>query len=166
MYATLNEHVCQMQATMKHVECKLWWNMSNPSYDGTSRMQATIDHVECKLWDIKFSAHDALTYCAGPLGFVYAPNFFFYIAIFLKWTSCFILIWNRHGHECSRIWKLSGNFIKKCRDFLGRDILGTTFFRAESSLIQSSCRSLRERVRDFMITFTLYVKKIFISWVC
>ena len=33
------------------------------------------------------------------------------------------------------------NFIKKCRDFLGRDILGTTFFRAESSLIQSSCRS-------------------------
>jgi hypothetical protein len=29
----------------------------------------------------------------------------------------------------------------KCRDFLGRDILGTTFFRAESSLIQSSCRS-------------------------
>ena len=26
-------------------------------------------------------------------------------------------------------------------DFLGRDILGMTFFRAESSLIQSSCRS-------------------------
>ena len=25
--------------------------------------------------------------------------------------------------------------------FLGRDIFGTTFFRAESSLIQSSCRS-------------------------
>jgi hypothetical protein len=40
-----------------------------------------------------------------------------------------IVIWNRHGFECSRIWKLSGNFIKKCRDFLGRDILGTTFFR-------------------------------------
>ena len=39
-----------------------------------------------------------------------------------------IIIWNRHGLECSRIWKLSGNFIKKCRDFLGRDILGTTFF--------------------------------------
>ena len=56
------------------------------------------------------------------------------------------LIWNRHGHECSRIWKLSGNFtliqcIKKCRDFLGRNILGTTFFRAEFSLIQSRCRS-------------------------
>jgi hypothetical protein len=52
-----------------------------------------------------------------------------------------VLIWNRHGHECSRIWKLSGNFtliqcIKKCRD-----ILGTPFFRAEFSLIQSSCRS-------------------------
>jgi hypothetical protein len=28
----------------------------------------------------------------------------------VKWKSCFILIWNRHGHECSRIWKLSGNF--------------------------------------------------------
>jgi hypothetical protein len=28
-----------------------------------------------------------------------------------------------------------------CQEFLGRDILGTTFFRAESSLIQSSCRS-------------------------
>ena len=60
------------------------------------------------------------------------------------------LIWNRHGHECLRIWKLSGNFtliqcIKKCREFLGRDILGTTFFRAESSLIQSSCRSLRNQ---------------------
>ena len=56
------------------------------------------------------------------------------------------LIWNWRGHECSRIWKLSGKCtqcIKKCRDFLGRDILGTTFFRAESSLIQSSCRSLR-----------------------
>ena len=23
------------------------------------------------------------------------------------------LIWNRHGHECSRIWKLSGNFITR-----------------------------------------------------
>jgi hypothetical protein len=56
-------------------------------------------------------------------------------------VSIIFLIWNRHGHECSLIWKLSGNFIKKCRDFLGRDILGTTFFRAESSLIQSSCRS-------------------------
>jgi hypothetical protein len=37
------------------------------------------------------------------------------------------------GNECSWIWKLSGNFtfiqfIKKCRDFLGRDISGTTFF--------------------------------------
>ena len=32
--------------------------------------------------------------------------------------------------------KITGNFIKKCRDFLGR-----LFFRAESSLIQSSCRS-------------------------
>ena len=46
--------------------------------------------------------------------------------IFLKYASAqesevLSIIWNRHGHECSRIWKLSGNFIKKCRDFLGRD---------------------------------------------
>ena len=66
---------------------------------------------------------------------------------FVKWKSCFILIWNRNGHECSRIWKLSANFmliqsIKKCQDFLGLDISGTTFFMAESSLIQSNCRSL------------------------
>jgi hypothetical protein len=33
--------------------------------------------------------------------------------------------------------------MKTCRDFLGRDISGTTFLRAESSLIQSNCRSLR-----------------------
>jgi hypothetical protein len=64
------------------------------------------------------------------------------LPVYCDWS----LIWNRHGHECSRIWKLSGNFtliqcIKKCRDFLGQDILGTTFFRAESSLIQLSCRS-------------------------
>ena len=37
--------------------------------------------------------------------------------------------------------KIIWQFHQKCRDFLGRDILGTTFFRAESSLIQSSCRS-------------------------
>ena len=30
---------------------------------------------------------------------------------------------------------------KSVEIFLGRDMLGTTFFRAESSLIQSSCRS-------------------------
>jgi hypothetical protein len=30
---------------------------------------------------------------------------------------------------------------KSVEIFLGRDILGTTSFRAESSLIQSSCRS-------------------------
>jgi hypothetical protein len=66
--------------------------------------------------------------------------------LLMKGHQLKFVIWNRHGHECSRIWKWSGNFtliqcIKKCRDFLGRNILGTTFFRAESSLIQSSCRS-------------------------
>jgi hypothetical protein len=46
-------------------------------------------------------------------------------------------------HECSHIWKLSGNFIKKCGDFLGRDILGTTFFQSHSielSFLYSSYR--------------------------
>jgi hypothetical protein len=46
-----------------------------------------------------------------------------------------------YGMKCVLRIKLYGNFIKKCRDFLGRDILGTTFFRADSSLIPSSCRS-------------------------
>jgi hypothetical protein len=66
--------------------------------------------------------------------------------ILVKKRSMFLLmwqqIWNRHGHECSRIWKLSGNFtliqcIKNCRDCWGRDISGMTFRRAESMLIQS-----------------------------
>jgi hypothetical protein len=52
-----------------------------------------------------------------------------------------VLIWNRHGHECSLIWKLSDNFIKKCRDFLGRDILGpnlVSFNRAVVPLFELS----------------------------
>jgi hypothetical protein len=41
----------------------------------------------------------------------------------LIWFVFYQLIWNRHDHENSRIWKLSGNFtpiqyIKKCRDSL------------------------------------------------
>jgi hypothetical protein len=62
--------------------------------------------------------------------FVFTANI--YILIFHKRTKYdnvpfkygwyTIVIWNRHGLECTRIWKLSGNFIKKCRDFLGRDI--------------------------------------------
>jgi hypothetical protein len=44
------------------------------------------------------------------------------------------------------------NFIKKCRYFLGRDILGTTFFRAESSLIQSSCRSFMRVIVPYEIS--------------
>jgi hypothetical protein len=66
-----------------------------------------------------------------------------------------LIIWNRHGLECSRIWKLFGNFIKKCWDFLGRDILGTTFFRAESSLIQSSCRSFIPEV-SYPLSYVRY----------
>jgi hypothetical protein len=47
------------------------------------------------------------------------------------------IYWNRHGHECSRIWKLSANFtliqcIKKVlRCFGARYIGDDIFFRAE-----------------------------------
>ena len=42
------------------------------------------------------------------------------------------LIWNRHGHECLQIWKLSGNYtliqcIKKCRDWFGPRYIGDNF---------------------------------------
>ena len=45
----------------------------------------------------------------------------------------FAIIWNQHGHECSRIWNWSGNFtliqcIKKCRDFFGPRYIGDDFF--------------------------------------
>ena len=65
----------------------------------------------------------------------------------MLWGFVFYIIWNRHGHECSRIWKLSGNFTlipvhqKVSRYFGPRYIGDDFFFRAESSLIQSSCRS-------------------------
>ena len=64
------------------------------------------------------------------------------------------IYWYRHGHECSRIWKLSANFtLIQCIKivarffgprciwddfFLGSRYIGDDFFRAESSLIQSN----------------------------
>ena len=60
------------------------------------------------------------------------------------------IIWNRHGHECWRIWKLSAHFTsssasKYCRDCFRRYILGTIFlwsnlvsnanFRAEKKIL-------------------------------
>ena len=48
-----------------------------------------------------------------------------------------MIIWNRHGHECSRIWKLSANFtliqcIKIVSRFFGPRYIGDDFFfRAE-----------------------------------
>ena len=46
------------------------------------------------------------------------------------------IIWNRRGHECSRIWKLSTDFtliqcIKIMSIFLGRDMSGTNFLRSK-----------------------------------
>ena len=66
---------------------------------------------------------------------------FFIFGLVSKYFPILLLIWNRHGHECWRISKLSGNFtliqcIKIVEIFWGR-----LFFRVESSLIQSSCRS-------------------------
>ena len=51
------------------------------------------------------------------------------------------IIWNRHGHECSRIWKLSGNFIKKCQIYWGRLFFGpnlVSFNRAVIPLFELS----------------------------
>jgi hypothetical protein len=42
------DETCRMQDTMKHVVCKIRWNMSNASYDGTCRIQATMEQLsEC-----------------------------------------------------------------------------------------------------------------------
>ena len=46
------------------------------------------------------------------------------------------IYWNRHGHECSRIWKLSANFtliqyFKIVSRFFGPRYTGDDFFRAE-----------------------------------
>jgi hypothetical protein len=79
-------------------------------------------------WTLLFECRLIVTECCC---FKPADSFLYYIykKETHKVTCLFIsVIWNRHGHECSCIWKWSGNFIKKCRDFLGRDILGTTFF--------------------------------------
>jgi dolichyl-phosphate-mannose--protein O-mannosyl transferase len=42
----------------------------------------------------------------------------------------------------------------------------TIYTHLDTCLMSISRFSLRERVRDFRITFALYAKKIFISWVC
>ena len=64
-----------------------------------------------------------------------------------------VLIRDRHGHECSRIWKLFANFtliqcIKIVSTYIGHD-----FFRVESSLIQSNSRSLRDLKSYFRTEF-------------
>jgi hypothetical protein len=69
-------------------------------------------------------------------------------SLFQSGQSTYI-IGNRRGHECSRIWKLSADFtliqcIKIVSIFLGRDMSETTFFRVETSLVQSNFRSLQD----------------------
>ena len=60
-----------------------------------------------------------------------------------------MIIWNRYGHECSRIWKLSANFtliqcMKIGARFFEPSYIGNDFFRVVSSIIQSNSRSLRD----------------------
>ena len=49
----------------------------------------------------------------------------------------------RESENYLAISRSSSTSKSECQDFLGRDISETTFFRTESSLIQSNCRSLR-----------------------
>ena len=50
---------CRMQAMMEHVECKLRWNLTNPSHDGTCRILATMEHVECMpRWNMSDASYD------------------------------------------------------------------------------------------------------------
>jgi hypothetical protein len=60
-------------------------------------------------------------------------------------------IWNRHGHECSRIWKWSANFtvihcIKIMSTFFGPRYIGDDLYRAESCpRVPDYSASLRSR---------------------
>jgi hypothetical protein len=47
--------------------------------------------------------------------------------ILLKHCNFVNLIWNRHGLKCSRIWKLSGNFIKSVEIFWAEIYWGRLF---------------------------------------
>ena len=96
--------------------------------------------------------HRSLLNRSGICDRIVCCNIFFVHTAVLSIQTVFnlvkihLLIWNRHGHECSRIWKLSGNFtliqfIKSVEIFWAEIYWGRLIFRAESSLIQSSCRS-------------------------
>ena len=70
------------------------------------------------------------------------------------------IYWSRHGHECSRIWKLSANFtLIQCIEIVSR-FFGPTLFRAEiywgqllTFITGSSSRLLRIR---FSADLTMY----------
>jgi hypothetical protein len=75
------------------------------------------------------------------------------------------IYWNRHGHECSRIWKLPANFtliqcIKIVSNFFGPRYIGDDLFRVEiyrgrllTLITRSSSRLLRIR---FSADLTMY----------
>ena len=61
---------------------------------------------------------------------------YFFECTVVQCKDALYIYWNRHGHECSRIWKLSANFtliqcIKIVSKFFGPRYIGNDFFRAE-----------------------------------
>jgi hypothetical protein len=53
--------------------------------------------------------------------------------------------------------KIFWQFHQKCRDFLGRDILGTTFFRAESSFLTNMAEHIVEGKQILRFVFVIRV---------
>ena len=68
-------------------------------------------------------------------------NFIYFCVLFGVYCSTGTAM---NPHESENYLPISRSFSasKWCRDFLGRDISGTTFLRIESSLIQSNSRDL------------------------
>jgi hypothetical protein len=92
--------------------------------------------------------HRSLLNRSGICDRIVCCNIFFVHTAVLSIQTVFnlvkihLLIWNRHGHECSRIWKLSGNFtliqcIKSVEIFWAEIYWGRLIFRAESSLFET-----------------------------
>jgi hypothetical protein len=58
-----------------------------------------------------------------------------------------MIVTNKKKSLCKHLFRVT-----QCREFLGRDLFGTTFFRAESSLIQSNCRSFMRVIVPYEIS--------------
>ena len=87
----------------------------------------------------------------------------------LIYNEC-IIIWNRHGHECSRIWTLSGNFtliqcIKKCQDFLGTAFfLGSNLVSFNRAIVPYEISKINFRIETkILVSIRVADKKKFLS---